>query len=340
MRFPHLAINPFSLLATLVILLFSFSVQAESKKLLILDSQSGDPYDAAREAMLEELEAQGFQIKKNLEVKRFTIGNKIGLGLRLLRTEAAKHDVVFVNGTMANKAAHQFGFNDSRYKFVFCSVTDPVGSGLVAALNQPSTSNFTGISYGLPVDVRLKFLNEVLPEAKTIGLIYADMPQSISYIGWLKAALKKPEFSHLNIIFRKIPFVHGDNGHIRMARLMEQQIDELSSQVDAFITPSDQLGTKREYAQVITQYSNKPLMGLSEKEISEGWGAHFGVYPDQKRSGKIAGEMITRLFNGEKIQNITPVSPAAVYGINQEKSTKIKLDYPDSVLSKVGGNLF
>ena len=332
-----------SILVGLIIsILFCGMVSAEpTKKLLILDSQSGEPYAPARIAMLQELEAQGFVAGRNIEINRFNAQNREGLAKRILMDEADKnYDVFFINGTVANKSAYNFGYNNPKYKFVFCSITDPVGVGLVEKLNAPTNSNFTGISYPVSVETRLRFLKEALPDAKKVGFIYADMPQSHSYIGWLKDALKKPEFSDLEIKYREITFVEGDKGHLRMAKLAKRHVIELDPVVDVFLTPSDQFGTKKSFARVVSDNSKKPLMGLSKKELEEDWGAHFGVYMVQSLSGKQAGKMIVRLLKGESIKTIIPTNPSGEYGINMKRSKAIGVKYPKSVLEKAGKNIF
>ena len=316
-----------------------FFAHAEHR-LLILDSQSGEPYDTAREAMLKELEFQGYSVGKNLTVRRHDIHNKVGLGLRLLQVENLRgYDVVFINGTIANQAAYEFGYDKPQYSFVFCSITDPVGVGLVEELNVKPVANFTGVAFGLPIEERLRYLQEVLPEARTIGMIYSEMPQSLSYVAKLKEIIQQPEFSHLKVVFRPIPFVNSDLGHVRMLSLLERPVLELSSEVDLFMTPSDQLGIRQEFAQVVTSLTDKPLMGLSEKEVQE-WGAHFGLYPVLEQSGTAAGRMVARILKGEPVQDIIPTYPVGVFGVNLTQSEKIGLHFPDQLLSKVGMQIF
>lgn len=323
-----------SILAGIILLpifLLITSVQAEPYKLLILDSQSGDPYDDAREAMLAELQDQGYVQGKNLTVRRYSVENRVGLGLRLLQVETDNgFDVIFTNGTIANKAAFQFGYQKAPLKFVFCSITDPVGVGLIDDFGVHPAANFTGVAYGVQVEERLRFLNKALPAARRIGMIYADMPQSQSYVSWLKAALQKPEFSHLEVEFREVPFVLGDKGHIRMAQLVAGHVKELDDLVDVYMTPSDQLGTKKEFAHAVTRLSDKPLMGLTEREVKE-WGAHFALYPQHIKSGQRAGQMLARIFSGEEIGQILPEHPVSDWAINQSQSRQIGLNFPDSL---------
>lgn len=312
----------------------------EPKKLLLIDSQDGEPYASARTAMIQTLRLSGFSEGRNLIIKRYSARGFEGRAKRILMTEADRgYDVIFINGTTAAIAAFKFGYKNFRYKFVFCSVTDPVGVGVIRKLNVPTNSNFTGIAYPVSVVGRLRFLKEVLPHARTVGMIYADMFQSQSYVKWLDAALKRGEFRNLKIIYRKVEHVKSNMGYRRMSMLAEKHVRELDPQVDAFLSPCDQLGTKREFAEMVSRTSRKPLMGLTENDIRQDWGAHFAFYMNQHKSGKRAAGMIVRLFRGERIRNIIPESPQGEYGINMKRSKKIGLEYPHSAIRKAGRNI-
>ena len=313
---------------------------AETKKLLIIDSENAAPYKQARESMLEELDHNGYKVGENLQVTYYSINNQSGTGIRLLRAEASTHDVIFTNGTIASMAAQEFGTLNPEHNFVFCSVTDPIGLGLIQDFNQPTHSNFTGVAYGVPVYERLRFLRLVLPEAKTLAMIHSDLPQSTSYVKWLKEELSMPEFKNLKIIFVEVPYVRGKNGSKRMVRLMEKYVRELSPVVDVFITPSDQFGTKPEYTETISKYSDKPLMALTEQELKLGWGSHFGAYPDQRNAGRMAGRMIVDLLNGASLKNIEPQLTGVAYGINKPYTDRLASPMPKSIWRNRQINIF
>lgn len=301
---------------------------AEPQTLLILDSEDGPPYIEAREAMLEELKTQGFIPGENLKLTRYSLDNQVGTGIRLLRAEADKHDVVFINGTIASKAAYEYGFKQPQHKFIFCSVTDPIGLGLIQQFDHPPDANFTGVAYAVPVAKRLRFLKRVLPEADTLAVIHSDLPQSKSYNDWLKSTLNEPEFSDLTIIFVEVPYVRGEYGSIRMSRLIAKHVKELSPVVDAFLTPNDQMGVKPFYDETVKANSNKPLLAIIEQELSEGRGAHFGAYPDQEKAGQLTAKMIAGLLNGQPLTNYTPTHPDILYGIHKPNADSINLQIP------------
>lgn len=311
--------------------LISSPLYAGEKAILILDSQSGEPYDTARIAMLDELSKRGFNEGDNLKITRYDVQNKEGLAKRWLRVEGPKkYDVIFVNGTIATLAAMKWGYG-SEQKFVFVSVTDPVAIGVISELGKPPFDNFTGVPYGVPPIERLRFLRKVLPQAKTIGLIYTDMPQSVNYIHRIKILLRQPEFHGLNVVSHMIPFINTDKGHIRMAQVTSRVAKQMAPQVDVFITPSDQFGIRQEYAAAIRSATSKPLMGLSRNEV-EKWGAHFALYPQQKLAGQKAGKMIAQLFKGAPFRQQIPDYALGERAINLSSSEQIAMQVPSALL--------
>ena len=54
---------------------------------------------------------------------------------------------------------------------VFTAVTDPVGAKLVADLEHPG-GNVTGMSDLSPIGKHLDLIKEIMPDAKTLGVIY------------------------------------------------------------------------------------------------------------------------------------------------------------------------
>lgn len=193
MRLMYLLISLFVLIS--ISLFAADVVSTHTLRLLMIDSQTGEPYKTVRICILKNLAKKGYVPGKNLHVKHYSIGNYKEAVANILKAEVNnKYDVVVLNGTMALKGAKKYAMGDPRHKFVFGAVTDPVGEGVIDNIDQPPKSNFTGVTYQVDVAERLRFMLKMLPNIRTIGLVYADMPQSESYNAWLDVELQKPEF--------------------------------------------------------------------------------------------------------------------------------------------------
>ena len=284
------------------------------KRLLIVDTQKTEPYITITGAMLDSLAARGFVVGNNLVVERYSLAQFEGAAENIWKFKNGPgFDVVYIAGTIAAKAFAPIAANAPNSRFVFASVTDPVGLGLIDAFGTPPPRNITGVSFPVPVKERLRFVRRLMPHAKTIGLVYGDMPQSISYRAWLERLLATdPEFKDLKIVYRTVQFVPGDNGTQRMALLSEPAIEELNSQVDVFLAPNDQMGINPEFAHVVGKAAKKPLVGIIEPDAREGWGAAMTIYPSLPGMGQQAAKMVARLLAGEPISTIPPETPATI----------------------------
>ncbi|MBN2655602.1 MAG: hypothetical protein JXR86_00975 [Spirochaetales bacterium] len=308
--------------------------------LLIIDSQTANPYTPVRESMVEELARRGFVEGESLNIKIWSLGNQEGMAKRAwLREKENDYDLIFLNGTVAATQFGNFALDDFRYKFLFGAVTDPVGLGLVKDFTSLPASNFTGVAYPVQVRERLRFIMDILPEAKDIGFIYADMSQSRSYRLWLDEILQEEEFSSLQFHYRIVEFVQSEAGHVRMAMLSEKHIKELNPIVDLFLCPNDQMGVQPEYARTVHRLSEKPLIGLGEKDVMEEWGAVMSIYPDLNQMGIQLATMAEKIFNGTSVQEIKPQWPRTGMAFNLKEAERLGIKIPASYIEMAGNKV-
>lgn len=316
---------------------------ARQFSLLILDSQMGNPYDEVRASMLRSLEGYGYEQGKNLKVTVRASDNDARKGVAILSAELKRrhYDVVFVGGTVATIAARNALLGDKKQKVVFGSPTDPVGIGVIKDFSSPPFANFTGVCYPVPPASRLKFIKTLLPNVKTLGLIYADMPQSRSYNSWLADLLSEdPEFKGIKILFRAVPLVTGEQGDKQMAASAIPIIKELDAKVDAFIKPNDQMGTRRPFAEVVYKHASKPLIGITRGDVMGHWGATAVVYPSHASIGEQAAAMVKDLFEGKSISEIRPEWPKKFgFAVDLRKAKRYNISVPIELLQLSGENI-
>jgi len=310
--------------------------------LLMMDSQSGEPYKTAREALLKRLASLGYHENKNLHLTYHSVGNDQQQGETLLTQALAKqkYDAVFVNGTVMTLAAKKVAFNTEQ-PFIYTCVTDPVGLGVIDNFYQAPKANFTGVSYPVPVKSRLRFVTRLFPDVKTIGVIHADMPQSHSYNKWLKELLATNEsFQSIKIIFRSVPLLKGEEGSKKMAESAIQHVKELNSKVDLFLSPNDQMGVSPFFPKMVYQYATKPLVGLTLKDVMEKRGATISIYPSQKSAGYQAANMLNRLFSGESFRSLHPEWPHENgFAFDLSKTKQFNIAIPIDMIELAGKNI-
>ena len=332
-------VHLFAFVLTLLLSSLLHSADAPSvPAILIIDSQDAEPYKTVRLAMLEELARLGFQEGSTLKVSYQSLGHYPGRAHNIWRTQSHALDAIVLNGTLAVRSFKPLLLNGG-HQVIFTTITDPVGEGVILNFNTPPLYNFTGISYPVKVEKRLRFIKRVFPNAKKIGLIYADMPQSRSYKIWLMAALKLAEFNDLEILFREVEFVKSEGGHKRMTMLAKSHVLELNSKVDLFMSPNDQMGAQAPFANMVYQHASKPLLGLGRKDVMEYWGATAAIYPDLKNTGKQAASMVIKLLEGTPIKDIPPIWPATGIAIDIKKAKRFNVTISKEVLEAAENNV-
>ncbi|MFO7819386.1 MAG: ABC transporter substrate binding protein [Halanaerobacter sp.] len=312
----------------LLLSLISNPAAAEKKQMLLLDAQTIEPYQSLRESMFAELAKLGYQRDDNLIVDYEVVGNYAGRGYNILKYKQDKdYDVIVLNGTFAGLSAVEFmereDVNPNNYKFIFGSVTDPVGVGMVEELGTPTTTNFTGVAFPVSVAKRLRFIQKIFGKDLTVGFIYTNMSQSRSYNQWLRAELKKEEFQGLDFIFKEIEFVQSNQGTERMVEIAKEHVKELDNKVDIFVSASDQLGSSAQFSKMVYQTASKPLVGIAKEE-----GVTMSLATDQQKNGKQVAQMIKRVFTGEEIKDIIPQKSEATVYFDWAKVKEFKIDIP------------
>ncbi len=308
-----------------------------SKRMLVIDSQIGDPYQTVRESMILELERLGYTEASGFSYEYYSLSHYPGAAKSLWdhRIKKQDYDLIFINGTLASKSFREIAWQSPKYIFLFATVTDPVGLGLIQDYGQPPNGNFTGVAFHVPVEDRMDFVRELIPDVKHIGLVQADMPQSHSYRAWLKAVLDQPKWSDVTLHYRQVPFIPSDGGHKRMAQTAKKFIEELDPIVDVFLSPADQMGAQSPFAKLVDKIATKPLIGVGRHDVVDNWGATASIYPDEALSGIQAAAMADRLLRGEPIKSVLPAH-AKDYGIviDISRARKFEITISDELKQK------
>ena len=284
--------------------------------LLVVDSQPTEPYRSVTAAMLAFLAEHGYSEATGLRIVRLSLGQHEGQAENIWKHyDGRDFSVVYVSGTLAARAFAAIMRREPDSRLVFSAVTDPVGVGLIDGFGTPPTRNITGVSILVPIKDRLRFARRMLPQARTFGCVYSDMPQSASYRRWVEEALAAdPEFKDIRVLFRRVEFVPGDQGTKRMVMLATAQVEALAPEVDAFLAPVDPLGLVPEFDSMVTQTTNKPLIGIIEPDVRDKWGATMTISPSLTGIGRQAGRMVARLLAGEPVAHI-PAEPSEEMGV-------------------------
>lgn len=204
---------------------------------------------------------------------------------------------------------------------IFTAVTDPVAAQLANADRTPS-GNATGTSDKLPVELQLEMIRAILPEAKTIGIMYSTSEaNSISAIEEYKEAAPKYGFEII------------ESGISTIADI-PLAADNLLEKVDCINNLTD--NTVVSALPVILNKAGKkniPVFGSEVEQVKIGCLASMGL--DYFDLGVQTGKMAASVLKGEKQAseiNFQVIEEAAFYG-NTAVAENLGITLPEELVN-------
>ena len=169
---------------------------------------------------------------------------------------------------------------------VYTAVTDPVEAELTDEDNMP-VGNVTGTSDKLPIEEQLKMIREILPDAKTLGIMYTTSEaNSIS-------AIEEYEELAGDYGFELVTTGISTTADVSLAA------DDLLSQVDCITNLTD--NTVVASLPTILEKANEkniPVFGSEIEQVRIGCLAAEGI--DYIALGEQTGKMAAQILKGEK----------------------------------------
>jgi putative ABC transport system substrate-binding protein len=130
-----------------------------------------DALDREREGLIEALKDFGFEDGKTVRIVYENAQGNIATATQIAAKFASQNPDVAVGISTPSAQALIQPMSKHDIPVVFSAVTDPLSAKLVSSLtNHPE--NVTGVSDGLPLRSQLELIQQFIPAAKTIGVIY------------------------------------------------------------------------------------------------------------------------------------------------------------------------
>ena len=214
---------------------------------------------------------------------------------------------------------------DAGIPVIYTAVTDPVAAELANADGTP-VGEITGTSDKLPVTQQLEMIRKVLPDAKTIGIMYSTSEiNSVSAIEEYKEAAGDYGFEIVESGISStadIPLA-ADN--------LVEKVDCITNLTDNTVVSSlpvilDKAGKK-----------NIPVFGSEVEQVKIGCLAAMGL--DYVSLGEQTGKMAAQVLKGEKKaseMNFEVIKEAAFYG-NTKVAENLGITLPDELTESAAG---
>ena len=136
--------------------------------------------DNCREGFIQGLEEEGLVEGENLKIKVSNADSDTGTAAQIADTFVAdKVDLICAIATPSAQAAYNSARNTD-IPVVYTAVTNPEEAQLADDQGMP-VGAVTGTSDQLPVEAQLAMIREILPDAKTIGILYTTSEANSAY---------------------------------------------------------------------------------------------------------------------------------------------------------------
>lgn len=227
-------------------------------------------------------------------------------------------DLILANATPAAQAMAQ---NVTDTPILFTSVTDPVEAELVNDWDAPG-ANVTGTSDKTPLKDQFDLIEQLSPETKTIGIVYAS--GEVNSQIQVKDAEAEAKERGWTVETQTVTSV----GEIPQAA-------ETLSGVDVFYVPTDNMVVSgiSSLVQVAEQHQI-PVIGAEAGTVEGGAAATIGI--DYKELGRQTGEMALRILRDGEDPAEMPVETATEfsYVVNEDAARAQGVEIPEEILKQ------
>lgn len=202
---------------------------------------------------------------------------------------------------------------------MFASVTDPVAAGLVESMEAPG-GNVTGTSDQIPADRQLEYLLELVPDIKTIGIVYTSSEVNAE----IQADMMTEAAAAKGIEVKTAPVINSSE----IAQAAE------SLDVDAYYVGNDNNVVSGIESMVQVAEKNQRLLFTSDAD-SVDRGAAATLATDYKAQGKQTARLLLKIIDGSDIA-VTPVEiqESLEFTVNPEAAKRMGVEISPETLAK------
>ncbi len=267
--------------------------------------------DAIRDGVRDELKAAGYD-GANLKWEYQSAQGNTGTAAQIARKFIGDDPSVIV--AIATPSAQAVVAATKSVPVVYSGVTDPVAAQLVKTWG-PTGTNVTGVSDKLPLDKQVALIKRVVPNAKSVGMVY------------------NPGEANSVVVVKELKELLAKQGMTLKEAAAPRTVDigpaakSLIGKVDVIYTNTDNNVVSAYEALVkVANDAKIPLIASDTDSVKRGAIAALGI--DYSDLGHQTGKVVVRILKGEK--------PGA---IASETSSKLQLFVNPAAAQKQGVTL-
>lgn len=230
-------------------------------------------------------------------------------------------DLIYAIATPSAQSVYSAAENES-IPVVFNAVTDPVAAGLVDSMESPG-HHATGVSDVAPIDIQLALIQEMIPDAKKVGILY-NTGEANSLV---QLEIAKEEAAKLGLAI----VAQG----VSEASQIETAAIQVTSEVDAIYNITDNMIVTAT-AQVvgIADDAGVPVFAAEAGQLDQGILDTDSI--DYNNLGHLAGEIVHDILVNDinpSVIAVKTVTETVLY-LNKDVAEKINIELSEPILSR------
>lgn len=271
--------------------------------------------DLIRKGIEDELKEQ----KIDCDILFENAQGNIAIATQIAKKFVSLKPAVIVPITTPSTQAVYAAANFQSIPVVFAAVNDPVSAKLVPSMDKAG-NGITGVSDLPPVADQVALIQEILPSAKKIGVVYnPGENNSIAVLELFEKLLTQSGMS----LFRATAANMID---------VTAATKSLIGKVDAIYIPNDNTVVAALEALIkVVQQNGIPVFCADPESVKQGCLA--AVTHSQYGLGRQTGKMVAKALKGTDIQELPIETPAEVeLSVNQATAKRLNIAFPEAVL--------
>ena len=289
-------------------------------KIGVLQLIEHNALDSAYKGFVDGLKEAGYEDGKNIIIDYQNAqgeqANCITIGQKFIND---KSDLILA---IATPAAQAIANMTKDIPILITAVTDPADSKLVADNNAPG-GNVTGTSDLTPVEAQIELLKEIIPNVKTVGLLYCSSEQnSVFQINIAKKKLDAMGIKYIDIAISNLNEI-------------QQVIQNVIGKVEAIYTPTDNMiANGMATVALMTDPAKLPVICGEGGMTMLGGTATYGI--NYYELGKLTSTQAVSILKGDKKTSEMPIEYLQKFDlvVNTNMIESIGLTIPESLYNK------
>ena len=289
-------------------------------KIGVLQLIEHNALDSAYKGFVDGLKEAGYEDGKNIIIDYQNAqgeqANCITIGQKFIND---KSDLILA---IATPAAQAIANMTKDIPILITAVTDPADSKLVAVNNAPG-GNVTGTSDLTPVEAQIELLKEIIPNVKTVGLLYCSSEQnSVFQINIAKKKLDAMGIKYIDIAISNLNEI-------------QQVIQNVIGKVEAIYTPTDNMiANGMATVALMTEPAKLPVICGEGGMTMLGGTATYGI--NYYELGKLTSTQAVSILKGDKKTSEMPIEYLQKFDlvVNTNMIESIGLTIPEFLYNK------